>query len=76
MSLNVVDTVRAWKDEMYRNSLSSDVQATLPESPVGTLELSDADLEDVNGGGWGGYSGCRCYSGGYHRGWGWFGGWW
>ncbi|TMC19290.1 MAG: mersacidin/lichenicidin family type 2 lantibiotic [Chloroflexi bacterium] len=62
MSLNVVNTVRAWKDEMYRKRLSSEEQAMLPVCPAGALELTDADLEAVQGG-WGNrFSGCRCRS--------------
>ena len=34
------NTIRAWKDEAYRLSLSSEEQALLPESPVGTSELT------------------------------------
>jgi mersacidin/lichenicidin family type 2 lantibiotic len=44
-----IDIVRAWKDEEYRNSLSSEEQAMLPANPAGSLELSDADLETVHG---------------------------
>ena len=43
------DIVRAWKEEAYRASLSTEQQATLPENPVGTLELSDAELEAIHG---------------------------
>ena len=43
------DIVRAWKDETYRASLSSEEQAMLPENPAGTLELSDAELGAVHG---------------------------
>ncbi len=44
-----IDIVRAWKDEEYRNSLSSEEQAMLPANPAGSLELSDAELESVHG---------------------------
>ncbi len=44
------DTVRAWKNEAYRLSLSEEERNLLPESPVGECELSDADLEAVHGG--------------------------
>jgi mersacidin/lichenicidin family type 2 lantibiotic len=43
------DIVRAWKDEAYRASLSTEEQAMLPENPAGALELSDAELEAVHG---------------------------
>ena len=43
------DIIRAWKDEAYRASLSTEEQAMLPENPAGALELSDAELEAVHG---------------------------
>jgi mersacidin/lichenicidin family type 2 lantibiotic len=47
-----LDITRAWKDELYRLSLSEEDLLTLPESPVGGLELSD-DILDTVYGGWG-----------------------
>jgi mersacidin/lichenicidin family type 2 lantibiotic len=47
-----LDIARAWKDELYRQSLSEEKLLTLPESPVGGLELSDDILDTV-------YGGCR-----------------
>lgn len=44
------DIVRAWKDEKYRNSLSSEEQALLPANPAGDIELSDDLLAQVSGG--------------------------
>jgi mersacidin/lichenicidin family type 2 lantibiotic len=44
------DIVRAWKDEAYRHSLSEEELSLLPESPIGEVELTDADLEAVQGG--------------------------
>ena len=44
-----IDIIRAWKDEEYRSSLSSEEQAMLPANPAGALELSDAELESVHG---------------------------
>ncbi len=44
------DVARAWKDEEYRQSLSEEELLSLPENPVGELELTDADLEAVYGG--------------------------
>ncbi|BCL84435.1 lanti_MRSA_kill family protein [Ktedonobacteria bacterium brp13] len=41
-----MNIARAWKDEQYRNSLSQEELAQLPASPV---ELSDTDLEMVQG---------------------------
>ena len=41
--------VRAWKDETYRQSLSTEEQAMLPANPVGEIELTDAQLAAVYG---------------------------
>ena len=46
-----LDTIRAWKDETYRQSLSNEQISTLPTNPAGELELSNTDLESINGGG-------------------------
>ena len=43
------DIVRAWKDESYRSSLNAREQAMLPENPAGVLDLSDAELETIQG---------------------------
>jgi mersacidin/lichenicidin family type 2 lantibiotic len=43
-------TIRAWKDDAYRRSLDEDDQSVVSPSPVGTIELDDADLGDVSGG--------------------------
>ncbi|HLZ62647.1 MAG TPA: mersacidin/lichenicidin family type 2 lantibiotic [Ktedonosporobacter sp.] len=59
------DAIRAWKNESYRMSLSDEELAQLPESPVGDLELSDADLAAVQGagdGGDGGHGGLNVFS--------------
>ena len=44
------DIVRAWKDAEYRQSLSAEEQALLPEHPAGAIELTDEALEAANGG--------------------------
>ncbi len=44
------DIVRAWKDAEYRESLSVEQQALLPENPAGMIELSIEELEQVAGG--------------------------
>jgi mersacidin/lichenicidin family type 2 lantibiotic len=41
---------RAWKDPEYRATLAPDQLAALPASPVGAVELSDADLSELDGG--------------------------
>ncbi len=45
-----VDIVRYWKDEQYRNSLTPEQRAGLPEHPAGEAELSDEMLDSVSGG--------------------------
>lgn len=45
-----IDIIRAWKDEDYRNSLSQEELASLPENPAGMIELSDGDLGKASGG--------------------------
>lgn len=42
--------IRAWKDENYRLNLSEEEQERLPDSPVGSPDASDDDLESVSGG--------------------------
>ena len=43
------DIVRAWKDARYRQSLTAEQQAVLPMNPAGLCELTDADLDAVQG---------------------------
>jgi len=50
MKLNIV---RAWKDEVYRQSLSNEQMDMLPANPVGELELTDASLQFISGTGGG-----------------------
>ena len=45
-----IDIVRAWKDVDYRESLSEEQRALLPENPAGAFELTEAQLESVLGG--------------------------
>ena len=46
-----LDIARAWKDEAYRRSLSGDELGQLPANPAGEMELTDADLSFICGGG-------------------------
>lgn len=48
--MSLEDIVKAWRDEEYRASLPAEQQATLPASPIGEIELTDADLAEVEGG--------------------------
>ncbi|MBV8693864.1 MAG: mersacidin/lichenicidin family type 2 lantibiotic [Chloroflexi bacterium] len=40
---------RAWKDEVYFNSLSEEERALLPECPVGAVDLDGDDMDLVHG---------------------------
>ncbi len=44
------DIIRAWKDEEYRNSLSEEQRAQLPENPAGMVELPDESMQAIAGG--------------------------
>ncbi len=61
MSNNKV--IRAWKDSVYRNSLSEAERAALPANPAGSIEISDADLGSVAGGV--AFPTVVCHTGGY-----------
>ena len=45
-----IDVVRAWRDEEYRNSLTEDQRASLPENPAGFSTVDDAALRSLTGG--------------------------
>lgn len=42
--------IRSWKDDAFRLTLNDTERASLPSSPVGAIELDDADLADMAGG--------------------------
>lgn len=48
--MNKLDIIRAWKDELFRKSLTSDQQALLPEHPAGEMVLSEKEMASINGG--------------------------
>jgi mersacidin/lichenicidin family type 2 lantibiotic len=48
--MSKLDVIRAWKDAEYRSSLSDSQRAMLPDSPAGSITLSDSDLDSVAGG--------------------------
>ena len=48
--MKYVDIVRAWKDPLYRQSLTPEELATLPVHPSGMIELTDQELSDASGG--------------------------
>jgi mersacidin/lichenicidin family type 2 lantibiotic len=41
--------IRAWKDETYRQGLSTEEQALLPANPAGEIELTETELEAISG---------------------------
>jgi mersacidin/lichenicidin family type 2 lantibiotic len=45
-----VDIARAWKDPEYRKSLTPEELASLPPNPAGNPELTDQELDQVDGG--------------------------
>jgi len=46
MNFNIT---KAWKDAQYRETLTSEELAQLPQNPIGALELTDEALETVSG---------------------------
>jgi mersacidin/lichenicidin family type 2 lantibiotic len=44
-----VDTIRAWKDPVYRAGLSREERAGLPVHPSGLLELDEQQLKSATG---------------------------
>ena len=47
--MSELDIIRAWKDKTYRNSLSAEELAQLPEHPAGAIDLTDDELANVDG---------------------------
>jgi mersacidin/lichenicidin family type 2 lantibiotic len=58
--------IRAWKDPKYRDTLGTEERAMIPEHPAGVVELSDAELGTVRGGGLGALIGIF-FGGGYAK---------
>lgn len=44
-----MDVIKAWKDPVYRASLSTKERESLPAHPAGGVELSDSELDGVSG---------------------------
>jgi mersacidin/lichenicidin family type 2 lantibiotic len=63
-----MDVIRALKDADYRDSLSDEERALLPESQAGVIELESAEMEEVHGGLalFGSYSCTKSWGGGCH----------
>jgi mersacidin/lichenicidin family type 2 lantibiotic len=43
--MNKTDVIRAWKDPLYRASLSAEERAQLPDHPSAAVELADEQLK-------------------------------
>lgn len=54
----MVDVIRAWRDEKYYRSLTSEQQQSLPAHPAGLIELTDNDIRQVFGGSESSNTGC------------------
>ncbi len=54
------ETIRAWKDVNYRNSLSIEDLAKLPAHPAGAVELNSEDLSNNAAAGSLQFSVCIC----------------
>ena len=48
--MRTLDPVRAWKDPVYRASLSAEERAQLPGHPSGILDLDEEQLKLAGGG--------------------------
>lgn len=48
--MSIEHIVNAWRNEEYRDGLSAEERALLPESPIGEIDLSESELQDVAGG--------------------------
>jgi mersacidin/lichenicidin family type 2 lantibiotic len=48
--MNKTDVIRAWKDPLYRATLSPEDLARLPSHPAGLIELRDDELKEASGG--------------------------
>jgi mersacidin/lichenicidin family type 2 lantibiotic len=46
--MNRLDVVRAWKDPVYRASLSAEERSLLPLHPSGLMELDEQQLRSVS----------------------------
>ncbi len=47
--MNKADVIRAWKDPLYRASLSTEERDLLPLHPSGLMELDDEQLRSISG---------------------------
>ncbi|HLZ59646.1 MAG TPA: mersacidin/lichenicidin family type 2 lantibiotic [Ktedonosporobacter sp.] len=49
--MSVDHIINAWRDEEYRESLDFEQRASLLESPIGAIDLSEEELIEIQGGG-------------------------
>jgi mersacidin/lichenicidin family type 2 lantibiotic len=47
--MNKADVIRAWKDPLYRASLTAEERAQLPDHPSAFVELEDEQLKLTSG---------------------------
>lgn len=52
-----IEVIQAWKDENYRDGLTAEQRAQLPEHPAGAVEVLGSALEEN---GWLHFSGKGC----------------
>jgi len=48
--MSKLDTIRAWKDQEYRESLTSEERKSLLDMPIGNYELDQEVMKNVVGG--------------------------
>jgi mersacidin/lichenicidin family type 2 lantibiotic len=41
-----IEVIKAWKDEEYREKLTTEQKAQLPEHPAGLIEFEKPEFED------------------------------
>ena len=46
----MIDTIKVWKDTKYRSGLTPAQLAGVAANPAGRIELTDTELDSVNGG--------------------------
>jgi mersacidin/lichenicidin family type 2 lantibiotic len=56
--MSIVDIIRAWEDREYRESLSEEERAKLPENPVGLIELTEEEMTEIVGAASGNFTFC------------------
>lgn len=47
--MNKSDVIRAWKDPLFRATLTDGERALLPDHPAGLVELPEAELKAASG---------------------------